>query len=257
MVQWQRYKRQPPALFNSPDPSLPAARSYGLQLARLRLLLPPAHAAALLCRAVARSASGADAAELSLLRLGQPAVCRAAAVLDGGGLPLRPGHRRERTAVARPARAAAPQTARCWRAQPHEPRHCSQPRDAGARPRARVARARHGTNPRATGRRHRVGLHQPGAARLFQVLQLRRGELRHAADRTRARRAASRAGLPDHAAARHQLLHLPIDELHDRRLPWTRRSAAELHRLRLLCLDVPAARGGTDHPVLGSGGPAA
>ena len=35
----------------------------------------------------------------------------------------------------------------------------------------------------------------------------------------RARRTASRSGLPDHPAARHQLLHLPVDELHDRRLP--------------------------------------
>ena len=54
----------------------------------------------------------------------------------------------------------------------------------------------------------------------------------------------------DRAAARHQLLHLPVDELLDRRLSGRRSLSAQLRRLRLLRVDVPAARRRADHPLL-------
>ena len=51
--------------------------------------------------------------------------------------------------------------------------------------------------------------------------------------------------------ARHQLLHVRVDELRDRRVPRTGASHPEHRRLLRVRLDVPAARRGTDHPLLG------
>ena len=59
------------------------------------------------------------------------------------------------------------------------------------------------------------------------------------------------------AAARHQLLHVPVDELRHRRLPRRRARDQELHRLRLLRVDVPAAGRRADHPLLRDRGSAA
>ena len=68
--------------------------------------------------------------------------------------------------------------------------------------------------------------------------------------------ARPRRGAARDAAARHQLLHVPVDELRHRRYRGDAARDPELHRLRVLRLDVPAARRGSDHPLLGGRGPA-
>ena len=113
---------------------------------------------------------------------------------------------------------------------------CSRPRSTGTRawsrapaaggPGARSARSR----PAAARTAQRAALValdrlQPLAARLLQVLRLRgrRAGTPPCGARPRRRR-RSTTTLRGDAAARHQLLHLPVDELHDRRLPRPRRA---------------------------------
>ena len=66
----------------------------------------------------------------------------------------------------------------------------------------------------------------------------------------RTRAPAARVGAAHRAAPGDQLLHLPVHELRDRRLPRPGARGAQPHRLLLLRVDVPAARGRPDHPLL-------
>ena len=68
---------------------------------------------------------------------------------------------------------------------------------------------------------------QPGHARLLQVHELRP---RHAETPAGRRRGLARAAPRRPAAGRHLLLHLPGDELHDRRVPPPHRADARPHR---------------------------
>ena len=86
---------------------------------------------------------------------------------------------------------------------------------------------------------------QPGPAGRLQVFRFlrrqrrrrrRRGRLEHSADRV----AAGPAG-------RHLVLHVPVDELHDRRLSRARAGADEIHRRRGVRLVLPAPGGRADH----------
>ena len=93
---------------------------------------------------------------------------------------------------------------------------------AWSRP-TRKARRRTPSVGRRSDRADRLDLQQPGAARLLQVLQLRRRQLQRAGRLARAPGARSRRRAAGGAAARHQLLHLPVDELRHRRLSRPRR----------------------------------
>ena len=99
-------------------------------------------------------------------------------------------------------------------------------------------RAAHPTTPRRPDRLHR---HEPRSAWILQVLQLRAGELQRAGERVGRRPPAVGHLLSRHAAARHQLLHLPVDERHHRHLPRSGAPALEHHRFRLLRGAVPTA----------------
>ena len=87
---------------------------------------------------------------------------------------------------------------------------------------------------------------QPRAARLLQVHELRAGFGR--AGPELGRRERGHAGDVAGAAHGHQLLHLLLDELHDRRVPPAHPAGRALPRLLLLRHVLPAPRGGADHP---------
>ena len=101
-----------------------------------------------------------------------------------------------------------------------------------------------------------LGGFESHSARRLQVLQLRRRQLQLAGCLGGAAGCRPRVGPPHRPATRHQLLHLPINELLDRCLPGRGDGFAQSDRLRLLRFDVPAAGRRTDHPILGDSGPA-
>ena len=171
----------------------------GLQLLPLPLLPPPARALCVLHRSDEGEESRAHALQLRLLRLGEPALPVPAARLDAARLHVGPADRQVRGRLGR------------------------------QRLRRRPERAAVETGQDRSGD---LGRHQPVAPRLLQVLQLRRRELRRADRVDRAAGAPARHGAAGHAAARHQLLHVPVDELRHRRLSRPGRRDPELHRLR-------------------------
>ena len=103
-----------------------------------------------------------------------------------------------------------------------------------------LRRARHGAvagaQARVPGRQHRLELRD---ARLLQVLQLLRRQRRRGARRALGLHAQS-AGAARDPAGRHLVLHLPGDELHDRRLPRRAARAAQPARRRGVHLVLPA-----------------
>ena len=79
----------------------------GIQLPPVPVLLPAGGIAAVLLDAAAGAALAADAAELLLLRMGEPVVCGADVRLDADRLRVRSGDQRKmETAVARTLEAA-------------------------------------------------------------------------------------------------------------------------------------------------------
>ena len=84
---------------------------------------------------------------------------------------------------------------------------------------------------------------------LLQVLRFRRRQPQCGAGGARIRRGdVPRA--PHCPADRHLVLHVPVDELCDRRVSGRRASDAQPDRLRLFRRGVPASAGGPHHPVL-------
>ena len=106
----------------------------------------------------------------------------------------------------------------------------------------------------SAGRLGDVHRHEPGAPRLLQVRQLRYRQLQRAGDGARRRPPAMGDVFPDHAAARHQFLHVPVDELHHRRLPTPCRAGPQSRRLRLLRRTLPATGRRTHRPLPGNRG---
>ena len=192
----------------------------GLQFTLVRLLLPATGTVALLRRAGQDATPATDGPQLSLLRLGQPAVRRTDGFLDSGRLRLWPGDRSRTDRQGRQGRRkAAPQ-------------------------------------PTAEDSPGHLNSHQPLAAGLLQVLQLRRGQLQRPGHRSGCCGLAMGHLFPDHVATGNQFLHFPVDELHDRRLPGPGGRHRQPGRLRVLRLDVSPTGRRADHPVP-RGGPAA
>ena len=185
---------------------------------------------ALLRSAAARPAPRADAAELPLLRLGQPALRPADVRLDGDRLRLRAGS------------PAVPHLVARFGGGDRADRAAAAGRGTDARQKAAVVVSVL-ANLSLLGffKYFNFGVDSyNGLVALLGLHALRR-----------------RLGAARSPAAGHQLLHLPVDELRDRRLPRRRPAALRrLHRFRLLRGDVPAAGGRPDRPLLGRRRPA-
>ncbi len=110
-------------------------------------------------------------------------------------------------------------------------------------------------NAKPKARPGRVGGEQPVTPGILQILQLWPRQLQSPSDIARFVLVALGHGPARDAAAGHQLLHLPIHELHDRCLSRRCPRGPELHRLRLLRQHVPATRRRPHHPVQRRGRP--
>ena len=127
-----------------------------------------------------------------------------------------------------------------------QPAGCERlPGPASALPARRRARS----GPAA--RRRGFGDREPRRPRVLQVRELRARQLERRRRDARRGGARGRRVPAGRAPARNQLLHLPIDELHDRRVPRARARDHALRRLRLLCVALHAARRRPDPALLG------